>query len=233
MVRIESLDQRDFERELLPNIRRRRPRRSLKRKLKKYCCCLFLILLFFGLIVGLAALAKSGVVQIPGFSSWFYQLPKPEHFVKLAESDLVSLQSSLNSTSAAGSLKLELTEQELTYLLQQLLTTGEQPYFAKNLQAVINGDKQIIEIFGLLLRPVKTNLTIDVSPQVVSGQLQFNVLQAKLGELSLPLGVVNSIVGSLVDTTQKDLATIVASFGEIKSIALSAGKIIISGQPKK
>ncbi len=208
--------------------RNRKQKRSFRSRLKLTCCLLFLFILIFFLVIFSAALAKSGLVEIPFFSRVFYQIPKPSREVKITEDDLANFTQGLKIEARGESSHLEITDKELTFILRQLLATGSDAYFAQNLQAVITA--QNVEIFGLLLKPLKANITLKIRPYLSDGQIDFEIEEVSVGDLSVPNSLLEWLTGSLLIDKLKELNQKVSNIGELETLQLFAGKIVVIGK---
>ena len=177
MVRIEDFDD-DLELEDEPIRPRKRKKKKRRRKSLwsrlKFNCCLFLLVIFFGfVIISLATLAKSGIFQIPFFSDIFYKIPEPTRIVEISQTDINQFSQGLNVKVTPEKITLDVSEEELTHFLRQILAKGENPYFTNTVQAVI--EPEGVEVFGLLLRPVKANLTVWLAPELIENRFNLKV----------------------------------------------------------
>ncbi|MCL5794878.1 MAG: hypothetical protein M1338_00760 [Patescibacteria group bacterium] len=226
----------DFDREAfddlpeiepLRKVRRRRPRKTFRSKLKLTCLFLFLFfILAFGFI-GLAALAKTGILEVPVLSGVFYQIPRPSHKVEISQEDLAKFKNGLQIINTGGQATLIITEKELTYLLRQFLSSGQDPEFANNLQATIDNNE--IEIFGLMIKSLKINLTMRIKPEVLDGKLNFKIIEFKAGNLSLPPTIISWLPKRLLSDKLIKLNDNLSQFGRIDKIELASGQMTISG----
>ena len=180
--------------------------------------------MFFGvIIVGLAILAKTGVVQIPVFSEIFYKHPEPSRIIKI-DDDQKGFEIEVN----AQLQNLEISEQQLTYFLKQLLTRGEDPYFAQNIQATISVDG--IEVFGFLQKPLRTNLTLMVRPYISTGKLNLEVIKVVAGNLSVPPALFGWLTKDFLADILDELNQKLETFGDLEKIELYLGKLVIDFQ---
>ncbi|OGY46061.1 MAG: hypothetical protein A2744_04065 [Candidatus Buchananbacteria bacterium RIFCSPHIGHO2_01_FULL_44_11] len=204
----------------------RKPRRKIRPKAT--CCLVFLFFVLVFFLIGLAALAKTGLVQIPFFSDVFYQIPQPSRVVEVDEAALADFQQGLDIQADQGVATLRLSEEELTYILRQLLASQKDQIFASNVQAVIS--EEGIEVFGLLLKPTKVNLTIDITPQLAQGKLTFALSRVKVGGLLAPTFLVNWLKSNFLDAKLAELNQQLSRAGQIQSFRLAEGYLEISGQ---
>lgn len=201
-----------------------------KHHLKRNCCLLVLLLFIFSLVTAAAAAAKTGIFEIPVFSSIFYRLPKPAREVKI-ESQTSAGGQNLNFSLNVETKKitLELTEEDLTFLLRRALAQGNFPYFAPNLQVLISDGEA--ELYGLLLKPLKVNLTLKLKPILAAGKLDFELTKIKLGDLPMPAGYGNMIVHRLLQKPLAQLNSTAAKL-QLENLALSEKKaeVILGSQ---
>jgi hypothetical protein len=231
MVRLD-FDRETFndlpEIEPLRKVRRRRPKRTFRSKLKLTCLFLFLFfILSFGFIA-LAALARTGILEVPILSKFFYQIPKPTHQVEISQEDLSKFQNGLQIVNDGNQATLIITEKELTYILRQVLSSGQYPEFANNLQATISNDE--IEIFGLMTKSLKINLTMRVKPEVLDGKPNFKIIEFKAGNLSLPPAAISWLPKSLLSDKLIKLNDNLSQFGRIDRIELASGQMTVVGK---
>jgi len=206
------------------------PSRRSRGGFKRACGCLGLIFLLLPLTIGLAVVAKTGIVNIPLFSSIFYAPPQPSRVVTVDQDAMEGIRNGVAVNLVEGTTRLTLTEAELTYLVRQLVSSGSDPLFSPTVQAVINPSG--IELSGLLLRPIRANLAITLVPAVADGTLHFNLKTVTLGALSLPPSFAEMLVG---ETLRSSLAPVSASLeplGTLEAVTLKAGTIVIEGSLK-
>ena len=227
MVRLEPDDEFNVGQRLRA-WRRRRPKagRYLGQRLKRGCCLFFLFLFFGLLIIVLAVLSRIGLIDIPGFSQFFYQLSTPTRLIDVTATAKIEPRPQIDSGNQ--SVRLDITEEQLHVFPRQFLASQPDRYFAETIQAVIT--PRAIEIFGLLLKPVKTNVALDIVPTVNQGKLELTITKAQAGELDLPVTWLAGFLGGLLDQASASLNQNVSSLGQIKSVSLAEGKIIVEGQ---
>ncbi|OGY48487.1 MAG: hypothetical protein A3J65_01185 [Candidatus Buchananbacteria bacterium RIFCSPHIGHO2_02_FULL_45_11b] len=193
-----------------------------KHHFKRNCCFLVLLLFIFSLTLAAAAVAKTGIFEIPVFSSVFYRLPKPKREIKIenqASAGGQNLNFSLNTETKK--ITLELSEEDLTFLLRQALTRANDPYFAQNLQALIFGGE--VELSGLLLKPLKVNLTLKLKPLLADSRLDFKLTKIIVGSLPIPAEYGNMTVHRLLQKPLEQLNSAMVKF-QLESLELSEKK---------
>ena len=175
----------------------------------------------------MAALSRIGLIDIPVFSPFFYQPLQPTRLIEVAPGQSFDLATGFKA-NPAGLIEGEITEEQLTLLLRQFLAGQPESYFAPTIQAVIT--PQTVEIFGLLLQPIKTNVTLDILPAVAGGQLVLSISQVQIGGLSLPPAWLDKLIGGWLTQATEALNQSLGSLGRWEQVSLVAGKIILSGQ---
>ncbi|MFA6381656.1 MAG: hypothetical protein WCX08_00090 [Candidatus Buchananbacteria bacterium] len=162
-----------------------KPKRVRKRKLKTNCWLIFSVLLVIFLAAGLAVIAKTGIIEIPVFSSIFYRLPQPSRLIPPQNPADFSQKSVVYSYDEQNKiLHAELTENELTFFVRQKLAADPKAMFAQNTQFIIDNGE--IELFGLMIKPFTANLTLRMKANFLDNAGSYQVTQAKIGDLSLP-----------------------------------------------
>src|SRR3989338_8833763 len=195
------------------------------------CGCLGLIFfLLLPLIIGLADVAKTGIVSIPVFSPIFYAPPQPSRVVTVDQDAMEGIRNGVAVNLVEGIARLTLTEADLTYLVRQLVSSGSDPLFSPTGQAVITPGG--IELSGLLLRPVRANLAIILVPAVADGTLDFNLKTVTLGALSLPPSFAEMLVGKTLRASLTPVSTGLQPLGTLEAVTLKEGTIVIEGSLK-
>lgn len=193
---------------------------------KKFCCLFFVLVLLFFLVATAAVVAKTGLVNIPFFSDVFYRLPRPQRQITIAnQADFLQKNLNLTLNPSQSTAKLELTEEQLTLLVRQLLSNKNDPYFASNAQAVIaNGQ---IEFFGLLLRPVSANITIKFKPYLADNKLNFELTSLKIGDLTMPVPLADWLAVKFFSNPLSQLSQKLAEF-KVQQLEVLEGKLILT-----
>jgi len=223
----------NFDEELFEDkVSRRRPRRRRKRRkrgsVKRTCCLLFLVLVVFLLLIATAVIAKTGIVEIPVFSQLFYQLPQPTRQIEASGSSS-SLIPNLDLESASQNLvTIEITEENLTALFRQELSGKKDSSFAENVQAVITTEG--VEFSGLLIKPISVNIILKLKPELVDHKLDFKLIQAQIGDLSIPPALADQLVDKFLQAKIEEVNQSLNKFGQLQNIKLLDSKLIVSGQ---
>jgi len=199
----------------------RRPKRKRRIGFKAGCCLFFLIILIFFLLIATAAIAKTGIIEIPVFTRLFYRLPQPSRTIEI--SDLGKFFQPFGVQFLPDdSLAVEFTEEQLTFLLRQYLTGKKDSYFADNAQAVIIN--QEIEFFGLLIKPISANLTLKLRPKLIDNNLALDLAGAKIGNLDLPVPVADWLIDKLFQNKLAEFKQKIKDF-QLTDLNLSEGKL--------
>lgn len=225
-------DEKFIEPELEPEIRapRRRPPEDKKLGFKRSCCLLFLIIILFFSITVVAAIAKTGIIEIPVFSKIFYKIPEPNRNVEIDDFQAMASKSlNVAFDIEQGLINLELTEEELTFILRQALSGKPDSYFSKNFQVTISDGQ--IELFGLLLKPVSANLMLKIKPYLVGGELGYDITAAKIGSLTVPANLANWMLNRLTKTKDREI-DLQKNGITLTNIELEEGKIKLAAEVK-
>lgn len=204
--------------------------------------CLLIFFAVILIILGGAAwlLAQTGLVEVPFFSR-FYHEPEPSRQVgfngkgisfedKLGEALAEQLLQNKKQLSESIPLEIILTEGELTYLLRQLASGGEQIKFTDSQIAVEPSGAELYTGVHLADKNLSTVITIYFIPQVAHGKIDLELKKVKLGNLPLPAVLGNLLVDSLLNKQLNNQTNF--PWGEIIDINLRAGQIDISTEIK-
>jgi len=229
MARINFEDELSADQDFEEPKRRRKPRRRRKKgSVKKTCCLLFLILIILLAVIVTAVIAKTGIVEIPIFSQLFYQLPQPTRQIEISDSTNSAVLG-LNLESASKNLvTVEITEENLTSLFRQELSGKKDSLFAENVQAVITTEG--VEFSGLLIKPISVNIILKLKPELVDHKLDFKLIQAKIGDLSIPPAFANQLVDKFLQDKIEEVNQSLNKVGQIQDVELLNGKLIVSCQ---
>jgi len=197
------------------------PRRRCR--LKGRCCLFFLLLIVFMALTTAAAAAKTGIFRVPGFTEIFYRVPQPSRTVELPAAPAFKAEGlTLGLAADKKTISLKISEKELTFLLRQALTTGQNAMFAPNLQAVI-ADGQV-ELYGLMLKPLKANLTVKVRPSLTGGRLEYKIIEFKVGNLGLPAALAQNLINRLWGAKIGNFWAAVDKKFSLKNLELGTGE---------
>lgn len=220
MARIDAdelLSNKEFD-EPIRDIPRRRRRR---RRRRGRGCCLFIIVILFCLSIACAVVAKTGIVTIPVFSNLFYRLPVPERIVQVAPDASLDLTVTPNLVNRTA--KVIITEAQLTLALRQNLSSID-ALATQTMQALIEPDG--VELFALVLKPVRANITVLLEPTVRDGRLAVAIKEVRIGNLPIPLSLAQRLAhwlfGDMLDRTAQSLQNFAVS-----EIELSKGSATV------
>lgn len=207
-----------------PKIKKRK-KRPLRIRMKRGCCLLLFLAIAASGLVGTAALAKTGLWTVPGFSNFFYRLPEPSKTIKIGDPSTYQPEGGLvKDPDRPDRMKLEVTEKDLTYFLRRIFTGKKDSYLAENLQAVIADGE--IELFALLLRPAKTNITVRIKPAIAENQISYSVASFVVGNLNLPPAWGQRLSEMILKDELDALNSYLARNFTVYSLSLGEGRLI-------
>jgi len=212
-----------------------------KKRGKILTCCILVLLLtiFFSSLIA-AAIAKTGLVDVPIFSKILSKTPAPRRIVTVTPGETENFETAVtqklksqveprikpNGTGQKIPVRLEFTEKELTLFLKDIEAQQEEP-FMKNAQITVAEDA--IEIFGEMQQPKKIFLTLGLRPELKNGDLTVALTKIKLGTLSLPVSLSNFWVNKFLNDKLKTVGETISKVGKIENISLEDGKIVLQG----
>lgn len=187
------------------------------------CCLGSLLIVLFLLLGGTILIAKTGLVEIPLFTDYFYEPLKPSRAVTLSKSfnterllaDKLDDQlfNNLKTGMISGqSVTLTFNEQELTGIFQTLLiddpsqpSDQEDNFVLRDVQVAILENE--LEIFGNLEKPVTAQLLITVKPTFENQRLGLEITHVKLGQAPIPGFILTRLIGGFLNSQVQELAT--------------------------
>lgn len=208
------------------------------KKRKKFFTCCFLKLLIVILVLGgiTAIVAKTGMVDIPVFSKFFYKTPVPTQVIsgetagdKLFEDVLAQkIEQQIKSEKSIVDgqkvkITLDFTEEELTGFLKDAQENEDFPFSASQISINPEG----MEFFGQFKELNKTFLTVAIKPEVADGNFKISFEKIKIGNLSLPPAIGNFLINSFLKDQINSLQEIVSKNGKLDGVDLSDGKILL------
>lgn len=222
----------ELREEVLKEIKIKKRRKTLS------CCFLELLGLLLVLSLGAAAVARTGLIEIPLFSKVFYKPPEPSRIVTVLPGEIKNLEeifenkikSQVEEKIIPGKetqkveLELEFTEKELTAVILQGIKTGFLPF--STAQVAITPKE--IEIFGQLSGS-KIFFTIRFKPEIQNGQIVIKLTKFKLGNLSVPSLLSNLLVEKILKDKLQQINEFIGKGGKLQEIRLEEGKVIIRG----
>lgn len=121
-------------------------------------------------------------------------------------------------------IQITITSEELTTLASEGLSgTG---YLLKNIQILI--DENSINIFGKLIKPLRSDVKITTIPTIKNDKIVIEVKNITAGKLKLPNILNSSIESSLNKLMDENFNSLYQNY-EIKSLELKKDQMIING----
>lgn len=218
--------------EVVKELKKRKRRKTLS------CCLLGILFLLLILFLSFTAVAKTGLIEIPFFSKFFYKTPEPQRVVKVQQEGAENLEEIfenkiksqveekmvLNQETQKVEVELEFVEEELTAALLRGIATGSLPLSRAQI-AVLPKE---VEIFGKLSNP-EVFLTINFQPKIQNGQIAVKITKFKLGNLSVPVFFLNFFIEKFLKDQMAQINEIVSKGGKLEEIRLEEGRVVIKG----
>ncbi|MFA5029995.1 MAG: hypothetical protein WC495_00180 [Patescibacteria group bacterium] len=183
----------------------------------------FIILLGLFVIILL-----TGVWQVPIASSIIYHEPKPVRDVKssIFSETLFTLQTERKiSDSASGTVRVDLTENQLTALFQDTLVQKELYPFVFS-QLVVVSD--YIEFYGRLKSRPQVIVRAHLIPYVEEDDLRIRIDRIFVGQLRIPRVLTpSSIAGAFTPS----LVSGILAVSSVEAVELSQGHLILTLSP--
>lgn len=126
-----------------------------------------------------------------------------------------------------GKIQLILTSDELNTLLGEGLSSDN--YLLKDIQVTIN--PQNILIYGTLVKPMSSKITVTANPEVVAGKINLKINSVTAGSIGLPAVITKSSSDSITELLNNKLQTFYDEY-TAESVVLKENQIIIAGIPK-
>jgi len=193
-----------------------------KRSWFKICCfsCLGLVILI--ILSGISVFAATGLIRIPLFSNIFYRSqPQPIRVVQpeVGYDYEKQLENALRNYTDPKNVKLELSEEALTALIQ----SGADQADLNKIQVAI--EPNYIQIYGII---GKTNATLIAYslPQMAGGELKNDILKVKIGKIPIPSFLVQSMVSKFGGTNAQSF--LFDPEIQIKDFRMESKKIILT-----
>jgi len=186
-----SLPPKDFKSKFNPL---KKERRTKRRSVKTNCFFLIGFLFIFILVLLFVMIIKAGIIEVPILSQIFYRVPTPSRLIVINNPEsFIQKSANFQYDQTTKMTSIELTEEELTFVIRQNLAKQKEPRFAQNTQVVISDGE--IEFFGLLLRPIAVNITLKAKVfKAEAGEkapYSYQITQLKLGDLNLPPSLID------------------------------------------
>lgn len=247
MVRVDSepkdkevnkeLLRQEIKQEVKKEFFRSELRGKFRKFFKKIGCLLFILLILVSVaIIGSAAIAKTGLWNIPVISKIFYEQPEPLRQVAVSRS-VVSIVADLGWQAAKNALNsqsdvltISLTEEELTALARESFASSSLLRSRINvdtLQLVVQPNE--IEFFSQLFWPRQTHLTIGFVPLIEEGEIKLELTRWHLGGLRMPLGLGNWFLNKFLNSRFDQMLASVLQKVQVEEISLGQTEIIFRG----
>jgi hypothetical protein len=216
---------------------------SSRRQRKPWCACsiIFLMIIFGLLTAGVWAVAATGLVTIPGFTSFAYQTPEPERVV-IAGIPIETIinqqaQTTLTERLQAGGGKLDKTsvvfsldEQSLTASLRTLLEeSGETIINPSGAQVTVSKEKGFTFFLPIENSVNRTVFQISVIARMREGTLELTPKSFAAGSLHIPNALTAFFLQPFIYGKLSDLNAVLGSYMEIKEITYEDGKAVVTG----
>jgi hypothetical protein len=239
MTRIESENRKSNQLDEMENEIERLKKQLKHKQSKKFFNCGSCLIIFIIILLVLSAgagfvMAKSGLWQMPGLTSYFYREPAPIYQVKSSEFNDNSLINRIKAVAVSEAIKqrkssnlaisFELSEEELSALLRtQLLKNKSLAEQVNYLQiALAPGQAQL---FVRANNPKGLIVTLDFKPVVADGKLNFQVKSFKVGDLDLPGFFGKILVENIGAKTLNSILNSLSLVGKIDEINLGDRKV--------
>ncbi|MBI5370068.1 hypothetical protein HZA85_02695 [Candidatus Uhrbacteria bacterium] len=205
------------------------------------CSLLFLVIIFGLLSAGAWAVAATGLVNVPGFTSWAYHPPVPERTVlpgvpmeRVVDERVKSLiaqrlqdgQGKLSQTA----ISLEISEQSLTASLRSAL--GKQmDDTLDSATAQVRIDPDTGFTFFVLFKnsPRASALQFSVYASAHDGTVELKPERFIVGSLPIPNALTAFFLQPFIQSKLNDFNALLGSYVQMKSIDYQAGVVIING----
>ncbi|MDF1497424.1 MAG: hypothetical protein P1P90_05195 [Patescibacteria group bacterium] len=159
------------------------------------CWVLGMGMILIVLVIGLFLIVKSGILNIPYLSDWFYDAPLPTRYVEAGTMswdefrDLISVKLTENNLDNEPPIPLDLSEKEFTAFLHGVITGGlrNSEYRSEVAQVVILPESVEMYFYLTWHDYITFEILTHLAPIVEdNGTLRFEVIDAKFGDLPLP-----------------------------------------------
>lgn len=174
--------------------------------------------IFFGIILAVAV----------GLTFYLVKAAKeanlPSKIVNFTWQDKNDLNEKIKANTDSN-IEIPINSKELTAILSEGF--GPKRYVIKNVQAVI--DEKGINIYGTLVKPLSSQVKITAEPKVENGKIKMNILEMKIGKLSMPEVIAKEFEDSLRIALDQNFSALYENY-EVINIESLNDKIIIGGK---
>lgn len=214
-----------------------------QRKRSPWLACSLIVILVIMSFIGTVmwALAATGLVTVPGFSSWAYNTPIPARIVKPGIPVETIIEEQVKTTlvqrlqEGGGELQdtsvtFVLTEQSLTASLRsQLETTNESTLESSGVQVTISKEQGMTFFLPFEDSLQKSAMQISILAQVQNGVIELRPQSVRIGSLPIPRSVVMFIIQPFLVDQLKAVNSEINSFVKIEHITYEQGQVVIDG----
>lgn len=193
------------------------------------CLIYFVVLLLIGGFFLFKAVAKSGVMHVPYFTSSFFTNPKPDHIVApIKESNQITLYDKIKTQVVAAqvsggnsvSVPVIITEEDLSKALYTYLNRNKQSYD----QVQVGVVDQTLEVF-LHSKDTSRYITAIIVPTFDDSGLEVEVKSLKVGLLSIPTAFLNWLVKVFFADILSKINEWLKSYTHVESLTWKPGAI--------
>lgn len=170
------------------------------------CCGLYAITLLVVPAIVIIFIAKTGIVDVPIVSARIGHTSAPTRIVEpTGRGDVEQLlsakvQEAIRRGKAAGEVRIDLTEGELTQFIRVALRGQGGIWSAIGEQAQIVVSPEALELFGRApgVGNAMTTIRITATPTIVNQRLAMEVHEVRVGALRIPRMIVSRSVNALI-----------------------------------
>lgn len=184
--------------------------------------CFVVFLIFIAIVIYLTiCFAKTGLVEIPFFTPLFYKTPEPISVVNPSSNFILKDKFDLSKVQN-NQLDVTLFESELSSLV------SNNDRFSK--AQIVISDKEM-ELFaqGNLLMGKSGYITVKFIPIITNNQLDYRLINGKIGQLDLPVFLLNISKNVLLDLTNSQLSFL-KDF-KLTDAQIKKGELILTVRP--
>lgn len=228
-----SIDREELKQEIRREIKKDERNSRLMRMV--IMLSIVLLLLAAPFLVAGVLVAKSGLVHVPVLSGWLYNPVSPSRTVTplLGSSSEVIMNSAITRADFNpnfGSVKIYLTEKELTTVLNSAISkdeSGALPFSVESVQAVLSEGS--VEIYALAVRDdgMRVSLLVGLVPAVEQGRLTMDSTSLIIGSLKMPDFVADLIVDSMTGGLAGAINDALAGGGTLENVEVSKERVTV------
>lgn len=198
------------------------------------CGLAFLIIVVAPIVYILFLLAKSGLVNVPLLSRFFYKPLTPIRVVSVSkpinQNDLSVGKTAYNPKN--GTASIVINEADLTSLVNGIVKQQNAPDFLNGAKIQVAIDENNTEVFvsksmGGSLSTVKINLL----PILRNGQLVIDIDAVLIGEVLMPKRFNDAVVKPVINGALADFMVNINKIGQIQSLNVELGQLRLVVKP--